>query len=70
MKNDQLYINGKKVFELYLVVNKKKVKQDGYDMLMDDFGLVKVLDDKYFVMGDNCRNFMDSCNGFGFFMKK
>lgn len=60
MKNDQFYINGKKVVEFYLKVYKKKVKNEGFDNLIDDFGLIKVFDDKYFVMGDNWWNLMDS----------
>ncbi|MCY8136403.1 signal peptidase I, partial [Bacillus spizizenii] len=55
MKNDQLYINGKKVAEPYLKAYKKKAKNEGFDNLTDDFGPIKVPDDKYFVMGDNRR---------------
>lgn len=59
MKDDMFYINGKKVVEFYLFKNKQEVEKFGVS-LIGDFGLVKVLKGKYFVMGDNWLNLMDS----------
>ncbi|KAA6453035.1 signal peptidase I [Bacillus swezeyi] len=69
MKDDTLYINGKKVSEPYLKANKKEAEAVGVK-LTGDFGPVNVPKGKYFVMGDNRQRSMDSRNGLGLIDKK
>ena len=68
MKNDHLFINGNEVKEPYLSYNKENAKKVGIN-LTGDFGPIKVPKDKYFDMGDNRQESMDSRNGLGLFTK-
>ncbi|MGK7376779.1 signal peptidase I [Planococcus sp. 1R117A] len=60
MKDDQLYLNGKRVAEPYLEENRKWAKENGYPELTADFGEFIVPGDCYFVLGDNRLNSVDS----------
>ncbi|PEA54113.1 signal peptidase I [Bacillus pseudomycoides] len=68
MKNDQLYINSQLQKEPYLEKNKKHAKQLMVN-LTEDFGPMKIPNNKIFVMGDNRLVSRDSRNGLGFIDK-
>lgn len=68
MKNDQLYINSQLQKEPYLEKNKKHAKQLMMN-LTEDFGPMKIPNNKIFVMGDNRLVSRDSRNGLGFIDK-
>ncbi|WP_042357089.1 signal peptidase I [Bacillus rubiinfantis] len=65
MKEDQLFVNGKKFEEPYLSDNLKEARQIG-SRLTENFGPINVPKHYYFVMGDNRLYSMDSRNGLGF----
>jgi signal peptidase I len=69
MKHDQLFINGVLFKESYLSENRKLAKQKG-SQLTGDFGPITVPKNKFFVMGDNRLDSMDSRNGLGYIQKE
>ncbi|MGD6843772.1 signal peptidase I [Bacillus infantis] len=65
VKDDQLFVNGKKVDEPYLAENRKEAAEFGIEHLTENFGPLVVPEHQYFVMGDNRLNSNDS-RSFGF----
>lgn len=60
MKNDQLFLNGEPVEEVYLDENRMLARQQGLEKLTGDFGEITVPGGTYFVLGDNRGNSVDS----------
>ncbi|MBS4171686.1 signal peptidase I [Bacillus sp. FJAT-49736] len=69
VKNDKLYVNGVYYNEPYLAKNRKLAEQMG-SRLTGDYGPITVPKDKFFVMGDNRLESIDSRNGLGFIQKE
>ncbi len=65
MENDKLVVNGEVVDEPYLDEEIEKAHSINMNYT-GDFGPVTVPSHKYFVLGDNRLNSMDSRNGLGF----
>lgn len=68
MKNDELFVNGKRMNETYLSENRKIAVSNGLK-LTGDFGPLTVPKGELFVMGDNRLHSMDSRNGLGLIQK-